>query len=66
MHSVWNTISGYTYFYISKNNTSYALLFVFKIFVQAFSVSLKYKFVREMDRKINIKNVKAEEYHLVI
>ena len=31
MYSVWNTLSEYTYFYISKNITSYTFLLVFKI-----------------------------------
>ena len=31
MRSVLNTISEYTYFYISKNITSYTFLLVFKI-----------------------------------
>ena len=33
MYGVFNTLSEYTYFYISKNITSYTLLFVFKIVV---------------------------------
>ena len=32
MYSVINTISEYTYFYISKNITSYSFFLVFKIF----------------------------------
>ena len=31
MYSVLNTLSGYRYFYISKNITSYTFLLVFKI-----------------------------------
>ena len=31
MYSVLNTLSEYTYFYISKNITSYTFLLVFKI-----------------------------------
>ena len=31
MHSVLKTLSEYTYFYISKNNTSDTFLLVFKI-----------------------------------
>ena len=31
MYSVFNTLSEYTYFYISKNTTSYTFLLVFKI-----------------------------------
>ena len=33
MYSVLNTLTEYTYFYISKNITSYTLLLVFKIVV---------------------------------
>ena len=39
MYGVMNTFSEYTYFYISKNITSYNLLIVFKI-DESFSVSL--------------------------
>ena len=40
MYSVLNTLSEYTYFYISRNITSYTLLFVFKI-VESFQGILK-------------------------
>ena len=43
MYSVLYTLSEYTYFYISKNITSYTFLLVFKI-VKAFNVSLIQKF----------------------
>ena len=39
MYGVMNTFSEYTYFYRSKNITSYNLLLVFKI-DKSFSVSL--------------------------
>ena len=32
MYSALNTLSKYTYFYVSKNITSYTFLLVFKIF----------------------------------
>ena len=32
MHSVLNTLSEYSYFYISKNITSYTFVLLFKIF----------------------------------
>ena len=41
MYSVLNTLSEYTYFYISKNNTSYTFLLVSKI-VESFQCILKY------------------------
>ena len=41
MYSVLNALSEYTYFYISKNVTSYTFLFVFKI-VESFQCILKH------------------------
>ena len=41
MYSVLNTLLQYTYFYISKNITSYTFLLVFKIVVSLHCVSLK-------------------------
>ena len=40
MYSVLNTLSEYTYFYISKSITSYTFLYVFKI-VQSLQYILK-------------------------
>ena len=45
MYSVLNTLSEYTYFYISKNITSYTFLLVFKI-AESLQCILKLKTIK--------------------
>ena len=46
MYNVLNRVSDYTYFYISKNITSYTFLFVFK-FVESFQRNLNRRFLMQ-------------------
>ena len=47
MYSVLNTLSEYTYFYISKNITSYTFLLVFKI-VESLQCILEWNFIPQV------------------
>ena len=52
--SAWNTLSEYTYFYISKNITPYTILLVFKI-IESLQCILQYETVFGRRRSISLK-----------
>ena len=68
MYSVLNTLTEYTYFYISKNITSYTLLLVFKI-VESLQCILKpynaHKPLLDEIPIVNVKNNTSLKDHLV-